>query len=535
MTANAGRFGFVQPDWARPAGREARAVALGVRLHLLTPPDQSRGSTVARSSGGSGPGEVGQRAPRQRDAGLGGLARQACGDPGAGAGDRPLRGDDHVHVVHRRARRAAIAARASARVPPARRWRARGSPGCDHSATGPSTRRSRGTSCARPQRRGPGPVHLGRVGGGRRGPRQGQRHPGGRRRASRPRAARASAQSRTAIPAGGRGGVGHRAVGDPRAQRGGDAGRRSARRRRGSCRRPARRGAMRTLRSSSSSDHDRAGARVAGPGRRAARGGQHGQQRLGDLAQVGDVDPGRAQALQQAGRNRRTGRPSCGRAPDSAGPRSAVGQPGRARTPASSAALSRTGSTSVVPAGGQPHPGGGRGPDGVAGGGDVQLGEHVLEVDGGHRVHRPAGERGPHRRGELRRARPRRSQCGTRTSEPGSPAGSALIGRRPGGAAPGPGATGPRLRCGGSGGAASRPGYRQRPDLDGPVRDDEFRPISHRSRPAPRHRRAGPRRAPLTAGQWPTEVPSDDPRSSSRSVRGSGSGLSVGELGEPVP
>ena len=36
MTANAGRFGFVQPGLGAPGRREARAVALGVRLHLVT-------------------------------------------------------------------------------------------------------------------------------------------------------------------------------------------------------------------------------------------------------------------------------------------------------------------------------------------------------------------------------------------------------------------------------------------------------------------------------------------------------------------
>ena len=55
MTANAGRFGFVQPDWARPGAREARAVALGVRLHLLTDPSgtgslRSRGGRRARAT-----------------------------------------------------------------------------------------------------------------------------------------------------------------------------------------------------------------------------------------------------------------------------------------------------------------------------------------------------------------------------------------------------------------------------------------------------------------------------------------------------
>ena len=141
---------------------------------------------------------------------------------------------------------------------------------------------------------------------------------------------------------------------------------------------------------------------------------------------------GRPQPLHQAGR--RAAEPGVGhsavRSPSSA--RTASGQAGHGEHAGRSAALSRTGSTSVVPAGRPPHAGGRGRPHRVAGGGHVQLGQHVLEVDRGDRVHQPAGQRGADRgRPAAVRCAPA-SQCGTRTSAPGSPAGSALNRARPG-------------------------------------------------------------------------------------------------------
>ena len=62
MTANAGRFGFVQPGLGAPGRREARAVALGVRLHLLTPRPGPALSVRRAGRTVSQPGQVGELA-----------------------------------------------------------------------------------------------------------------------------------------------------------------------------------------------------------------------------------------------------------------------------------------------------------------------------------------------------------------------------------------------------------------------------------------------------------------------------------------
>ena len=211
----------------------------------------------------------------------------------------------------------------------------------------------------------------------------------------------ASAQSRTAIPRAGRGGVGHRAVGHPRGEGRGDPGRRRGARPRGSCRRRAR-AARSAPAARPPRRRRRTRRRCAARGPSAQpRGGQRGQQRVGDVAQVGDADAGRPQPLQEAGRG--AAEPGVGHAPvpSPSSARTSSGRPGTARTLDRSAALSRTGRTSAPQPVAQPDARGRGRPHRVAGGGHVQLGEHVLEVDRGDRVHQPPGQRGPDRGGQL--------------------------------------------------------------------------------------------------------------------------------------
>ena len=162
------------------------------------------------------------------------------------------------------------------------------------------------------------------------------------------------------------------------------------------------------------------------------RGGQRGEQRVGDLAQVGDADAGRPQPLHQAGR--RAAEPGvghCGGPVAEHGP-DAVGQAGHGEHAGPLGGAEADRQHVVVPAGRAPDARGRGGPHRVAGGGHVQLGEHVLEVDRGHRVQQPLGQRRADRGGQLR-ALLAGSQCGTRISEPGPSAGSALTRARPGG------------------------------------------------------------------------------------------------------
>ena len=58
MKANAGRFGFLHPDWAEPGQRPRGALALGVRRHLSRParPELSVAApTVRTTHGGENP------------------------------------------------------------------------------------------------------------------------------------------------------------------------------------------------------------------------------------------------------------------------------------------------------------------------------------------------------------------------------------------------------------------------------------------------------------------------------------------------
>ena len=296
------RFGFVQPDMGGAGRREARAVALGVRLHLLSPAfgTESCGSAPSFRYRKLEGGQIQGRSARRRQGSVtlasvvSPASRAAIARPGAG--DRAVRRDHHVHVVDGQ---------------PGRRRRGEHALGGDQRGGG-EHRHDRGATTAPPGPRRAGPAA--RRGHGR-WPRSGCGAPrrasavrrtasraapgrrGGRRPASRRPSAAASAQSSTAIPAVGGRGVGHRAVRDPRGQRGGD-------RRRASGATPARghvvgqvgqvhaERALVLLERPRPSRRPTAGRRPAG--RRVVA--RHGQEGLGHLAQVGDVDPGRAAA-----------------------------------------------------------------------------------------------------------------------------------------------------------------------------------------------------------------------------------------------
>ena len=186
-----------------------------------------------------------------------------------------------------------------------------------------------------------------------------------------------------------------------------------------------------------------------------------GSSRVGDVAQVGDADPGRAAAA-AAGRPR-TAEPGVGHraAPAPSSARSASGRSGSGEHAGQLGGAEPHGQHVVVPAGRQAHAGGRGRPDGVAGGGHVQLGEHVLEVDRGDRVHQA---------GRSARPGPPSASCvAVRAGQPvrhedlgaGLAGGQGAHGRRPGRgrrpARPRPGAA--ERRCPG---AVSRGGYRQR-------------------------------------------------------------------------
>ena len=414
MTANAGRFGFVHPDWARPARREARALALGVRLHLLS---RQLGRSGTRRS--PEPGQVGQ--PRARAGSRSasrGLPGEARGDARPGAGDRPVRGDDDVHVRHGQAGRGdpldhplagrpgrtspAAAPSGATTAPPAPRRAGRGR----RPARGRSPPTARGAR--RRRRRSAADVQG-----------SGDARPGGRRPASPPRSRPASGQSRTAIPAVAAAAsvTGRCATQEASAaaiagggRRHAGAGHLSARSLR--CTRTMRSSSSRTTTEPAPGPLHEIEPQVAwwpawaAPGRRPRAGRRR-----------------RPASAAAAGAARRTSRrsacPSLAGAPRRAARAAPSGRAGRASRLARSADAQPHRQHVVVPAGGAAHPGGRRRPDGVAGGGDVQLGQR--RPRGGSR--RPGARASSHSAprttgGERARGRSPPSQCGTRASGP---------------------------------------------------------------------------------------------------------------------
>ena len=301
MTANAGALRVRAAGLGRPRRREARAVALGVRLHLLTGLPRGLSGRRVRSRAGR-PGRataavtLASVVSPARRAAIAGPAQATgrCGvtttcmsgrsRPAAAMRcEHPLRRDQRGGGQHR-APRGATTARPAPR-PAARAGR-----------RAPVRSRPTGCRCTR--------------GGARRG----RRRPGQRELAPADddapadRGLGAVGPVEDGDPGGRRGGVGHRAVRDPG---------RPARRR---CRRGSGRTPARVMSSASSSrctrsvplvllqDDERPGAGALHAGRAAGRGvARAGRTASRDVAQVGDVDPGRPQPLEQAGAIPRTG------------------------------------------------------------------------------------------------------------------------------------------------------------------------------------------------------------------------------------
>ena len=422
MTVNAGALRLRAAGLGAGRRAEARAVALGVRQHLLRP--QSPGAVVepparAGSRGRRWPRPPAGRRPARRRrrpgaagspprAGRAAAARPRRDPPSSGSG-RDQRGG----VEHRHRRRATTA-------PPGPRRAGPDDPG------------------ARPSAPGAGLVHRrqGRRAGRAPGHERGRR---GRTTTRQPTAVcRGSVQSRTAMPVGRRRPRRAPAAGRPRQVSA--AGHALGRRRHagpGSSRRPARPAAP-----------GRAAVLVERPasarGRRARRpsrsAGSRQRRPAGrrPRARRRSAPPAAVRPLEQPGRGAEERISHVLRPPVSAS--RATARQIRAGT----STLGQLGGRQphredvVGPAGGPPDPGGRRRPDHLAGGGDVQFGEHLGEVDGGDRVHRAAVRARPGRRAPARArstgAEPVRHQDGRAGSSPG--AGSRVHRRRSGAGRP---------------------------------------------------------------------------------------------------
>ena len=418
MTANAGAVRLRAAGLGRPARREARALALGVRLHLLTP-GTVRAAPAAPGGGPSDPGQVGQRAPGQRDAGLGRLPRQPGGDRRPRAGHGAVRRDHHVHVGRSSpaaAIRSSIRSRRDQRgggqhrhgrgattAPPVPRPAAPAGRRAARPVAADRVRCTRGASPRR--RRRPGQRQLAPADDDApadRGLARGRPSPGRRCPAA---AAAASVTGRWATQEDSAAAMPARRRGRPR---------------RGSCRRPARRGARaacarpprgrrptpRRSRCTQVQPQPRGGQDAAGR-RRRRRGGRRRRSGPGAAAAAGRPSPPKRLSVMRS-----RPRPSSGA--------QRVRQRGQLQHAGQLGGAQPDGQHVVVPAGGQAHPGRRRRPDRVARGRHVQLGEDVLEVDGRDRVHRVGAQGVPDRRRQLRSAAGRPASAARGPRAPGA-------------------------------------------------------------------------------------------------------------------
>ena len=459
-------------DLGGPGRREARALALGVRLHLLT-----RAGFRYRKPGG---GQIQGRSASDRQ---GSVTLASVVSPASRAaipGPAHATGRCGVTTTCMSGRyRPAASIRSSIRSgATSAAVASTGTAAWAHSATGPSTRRSIGTSWARPVAAERVRCIPARTRAGRRRPGQRQLPPADDD-APAHGVLRAVAPVQDGDPRRRRGGIGHRAVRHPGRERRGDAGAR-----RGHARAGHVVGELVEVHAHAAlvllQDDDRPRARALHHVQPEFRRRQDREDGGGDLAEVRDADPGRAQPLQQPGRRSPEAVVHQASPPPSSA-RSAPGRVGSSSTLVSSAALSRTGSTSW------PQPVARRTRAADAGQTASRAAATCSSVRTSSRWKAASGcTRRPSRASRTAPASWSRSaalsQCGTRTSGPGAPAGRAVTG--------GPGnrrtrraalLRAPRLpRSGGCTGGASRGGYRQRRtpmDPSGQKLPDGTRPV----------------------------------------------------------